>query len=409
MTITTMILSVRRIVFLAVITAATLIGLLGSTTVLAENHPKMDDEELDLRKGVAWAAGGFPYNQVVDIVDGLTDKVLGRIVPDRHGVGGVIPGGFIASPFSSPKPGTVIFVSIWGVSLAGDRPPGCYVEYFLQFAPRNGEAELDAIIPKRLEIRIGSRVIEVDPFRDASKTRRSFDYIYEDLDNRRWKSTWYMTRNLFRLTADDVRILMNAPEGEVRTRLTVAGGERVIVPIGAGTVAQWKEAYKLDPTCGEGNSKPPVESKPVTANPVTTSPQPVATNSSNTDPQPPASDVRVQGQVAMAARQSRDDVAVILNSAYVTSGGTYEAGLLIENRSDRPFTFVPIFAKVVDSNGKEVAARVILANDSASTAEPGKNMRGRVVVLGRKWDASGSQNLFLVIQGSGDRNFRIPF
>jgi hypothetical protein len=102
-------------------------------------------------------------------------------------------------------------------------------------------------------------------------------------------------------------------------------------------------------------------------------------------------------------------VTARLDGAYVTSSGTYEAKLLIENKSDRAFAFVPIFAKVVDAQGKTVPARVIIDPDSSGIAEPKETTRGRLVILGRKWNPSGRQNLFLIIQGNGDRNFRLPF
>lgn len=384
-----------------------------STTIFStpvaqsQNYPAMNDDDLDLRRGVPWAADSFPYNQVVNVVDSLTDKVLGRIVPDRHG----IQGGIISNPFGSPLPGTFIFVSLWGVTLTGDRPPGCYVEYFVQAAPKDGRLDLNALVPKGLEIRIGSRVIEIEPFRDATKTKRAFNYEYIVTDyetNRkyRYQSVWYMTRNLFRLNSSDVRILMNAPEGEVRTRLKFSDDSRIIVPIGGGTVEKWKEAYKLDPTCGESSvsEEPQTSPKVAAANPTE---RPKSPDDSSSTPQ--NSNERPQGKVALVARQSVDYVTARLDGAYVTSSGTYEAKLLIENKSDHAFTFVPIFAKVVDDQGKTVPARVIIDPDSSGTTEPKETTHGRLVILGRKWNPSGRQNLFLVIQGNGDRNFRLPF
>lgn len=377
-------------------------AIFGAQLAQAQNYPTMNDDDLDLRRGVSWAAGSFPYNQVVNVVDSLTDKVFGRIVPDRHG----IQGGIISNPFGSPLPGTTIFVSLWGVTLTGDRPPGCYVEYFVQHAPRDGRADLNALVPKGLEIRIGSRVIELEPFRDATKTKRAFnyDYIVTDYETNRkyrYESVWYMARNLFRLNSSDVRILMNAPEGEVRTRLKFSDDSRTIVPIGGGTVEKWKEAYKLDPTCGESA----ISEEPQT-------PPKVAANSAERPKNPndsPTSNESPKGKVALAASQSVDFVTARLDGAYVTSRGTYEAKLLIENKSDRAFAFVPIFAKVVDAQGKTVPARVIIDPDSSGITEPKETTRGRLVILGRKWNPSGRQNLFLLIQGNGDRNFRLPF
>jgi hypothetical protein len=399
----------RGILLLSCMTVIT--SVLGVQTSQAQNYPTMNDDDLDLRRGVAWAADSFPYNQVVNVVDSLTDKVLGRIVPDRHGT----PPGFVVSPFGSPYPGRVIFVSLWGVTLTGDRPPGCYVEYFVQYAPTDGIANLNALVPKGLEIQVGTRIIELEPFRDATKTKRAFRYTYTYTDyetNIKYtnQNIWYMARNLFRLDSSQVRILMSAPEGEVRTRLKFSDDSRTIVPIGGGTVEKWKESYKLDPTCGEsaGSEEPTTDlttPKVAAANPA----EPPKNPSNNSNPTPQTPNARPQGKVALAARQSVDSVTARLDGAYVTSSGTYEAKLLIENKSDRAFAFVPIFAKVVDAQGKTVPARVIIDPDSSGIAEPKETTRGRLVILGRKWNPSGRQNLFLIIKGNGDRNFRLPF
>lgn len=116
------------------------------------------------------------------------------------------------------------------------------------------------------------------------------------------------------------------------------------------------------------------------------------------------------GQVALAAAQYDSGVQIQLDGAYVNQSGTYVANLIIENESDRSFGFVPVMARVQDPSGQDVQARVSLETDS-ELVSPGEILRGRVFVLGRRWNDAGTQNLTLVVNEgtSGGRHFRIPF
>ncbi len=116
------------------------------------------------------------------------------------------------------------------------------------------------------------------------------------------------------------------------------------------------------------------------------------------------------GRVALAATQYDSGVQIQLDGAYVNQSGTYVADLVIKNDSDRSFGFVPVLAFVHDPNGQEVQSRISLEADDEFVS-PGETLRGRVFVLGRRWNDAGTQNLTLVLNEgtSGRRSFRIPF
>jgi len=214
------------------------------------------EEQIDIRRGLSWGGNKLPYNDVADIKDSLTDKILGKLVIDHHGVSGTPVGddwaghlahAMVNNPFSRVYPGGQVFISLWG-----SRSEGCFVDYVLQYAasPEDNNVDLNQIKPTLLEIQIGSQTIELPPFSQVTDTKESRDYSYTVRSGRlQINGKWYMTRNVFVVDAAIANVLRNAPSAEVRTRLTLANGKRIIVPIGSGTVSKWKEAYGYNPTC----------------------------------------------------------------------------------------------------------------------------------------------------------------
>ncbi|HHP7246269.1 MAG TPA: hypothetical protein ACFE0H_16445, partial [Elainellaceae cyanobacterium] len=116
------------------------------------------------------------------------------------------------------------------------------------------------------------------------------------------------------------------------------------------------------------------------------------------------------GRVALTAVQAAGGVQISLDGAYINRSGSYVANLIIKNESDRPFGFVPLFARVQDTQGHDVQSRVSLSGTD-ELVRPGETLRGQVFILGRSWDYSGDQNLmFIVNEGtSGGRLFQIRF
>jgi serine/threonine-protein kinase len=144
--------------------------------------------------------------------------------------------------------------------------------------------------------------------------------------------------------------------------------------------------------------------------------QPVARRSSSSpdliaSTPPQSSQPTPSGATPLSVEQTLDNVSIQLNGVRVSSNGTFTASVVVQNRSDRKFGFVPLFARVTDAEGNEVRSRLSFVGVEDAIAEPGEVLRGEVYFLNRQWNRSGNQNLALVIQEgtTGSRNFNIPF
>ncbi|HEY9643405.1 MAG TPA: hypothetical protein V6C57_23145, partial [Coleofasciculaceae cyanobacterium] len=135
-------------------------------------------------------------------------------------------------------------------------------------------------------------------------------------------------------------------------------------------------------------------------------PMPIAAAPNN-----PFNSALFTGSAPLSAFQTLNDVSLGLDGAWINPGGTYVANLVLENYSQRPFGFVPLFAEVRDASGQAVQSRILLRGSEDGVVEPGETLRGQLFLLDRHWNNAGSQNLTLVIQEgtSGSRNFHLPF
>jgi serine/threonine protein kinase/tetratricopeptide (TPR) repeat protein len=117
------------------------------------------------------------------------------------------------------------------------------------------------------------------------------------------------------------------------------------------------------------------------------------------------------GNVPLSVTQTLNEVSVRLNGARVNPRGTFVATILVENDSDRPFGFVPLFAEVRDSAGQTVSSRVTFNGARDAMVAPGEQLQGEIYLLDRLWNEAGSQDLTLVIREgtSGSRSFHVPF
>jgi len=217
------------------------------------------EDQLTTTSGLSWGAPKLPYNQAADIKDSLVEtSILGKIVPDRHGIKS--EGIQMYGPFKSPQFGKFVFVSLWGSKIEG-----CFVEMVIQYAPKNG-LDVKNIAPVLFEIGVGDQTIALKPKKGYHKAFTQ-DYSYQVQQNGgtyNVNSTWFMTRNIFKIDSHVASLLSDAPIKEVNTRLTLSDGETIILPIGQGTVKQWKEVYSFNPKCinlnqPENPVKPPTK------------------------------------------------------------------------------------------------------------------------------------------------------
>lgn len=386
------------------------------------SEASIDEDDLNTVQGLSWAASGFPFSKVTDVKDTLAGTVIGKIVIDRHGVDHSYGSGIISAPFDGPDADKLIYVSLWGSKIEG-----CYAEFLIQYSTVAGKGDEEvsrAIVPKKLQIGVNGQIIELEPQPGTQPRRFKRDYtyyIYRDNVKYIGRGTWYAARNLFAINSNVASLLGNAPQGKVKVRITLSNDETVVYSIGEKTVARWKYAYGFNPYCMPANKVQPsasqTQSDDEDEDEDTTSTQ-VSSASQHQPASSPAAPVRQAsasgnkpsaGEVALAATQTLGNVDVNLDGAYVNTSGRFIANLTIQNRSDRNFGFVPLFAKVQDANGQDVPARVSV--DTNAVVSPGKSMKAQVYVLGKRWNNTGSQNLILVIKegSTGGRTFRVPF
>ncbi|BAZ88680.1 hypothetical protein NIES932_01440 [Raphidiopsis curvata NIES-932] len=222
----------------------------------------IEQDSLNITKGIPWGAGGFPFSQVANIKDSLVDFISGKVVIDRHGE----PESGLSGPFSNPFPGRFVIVSLWGSNL-----DGCFLQVVIQKSPNDGQAELDQLVPKTLEIGVNNQIIELE--RNPSTKVRGFKvpYTYTQAQGtsvgnfignllfgtnnqpaekaKQISSNWYMANTLFAVDQGTASLLRSAQPREIRIRLKFENGDARIVRIGKGTVEKWPEVYGFNSTC----------------------------------------------------------------------------------------------------------------------------------------------------------------
>ena len=227
-------------------TALVITGFLNGWQGRAIAQTTIEEDKLNTDKGIYWAGGGFPFSQVANIKDTLVDATLGKVVIDRHGEGASDFSRFLSGtgPFSSPFPGRFVVVSFWGSKIEG-----CFVKMVIQSSPNNGQAEFEELVPKTIQLGLNNQILELS--RSESTKVRTFkgDYTYTGTQNSKRSSTWYMTDTSFAIDSTAANLLKNAPQKEIRMRLTFANGDTKIIPIGKGTVEKWSEAYGFNSAC----------------------------------------------------------------------------------------------------------------------------------------------------------------
>ncbi|MFM7560924.1 hypothetical protein [Cylindrospermopsis raciborskii] len=224
----------------------------------------IEQDSLNITKGIPWGAGGFPFSQVANIKDSLVDIISGKVVIDRHGE----PDSGLSGPFSQPFPGRFVIVSLWGSNV-----DGCFLQVVVQKSPNDGQAELQQLVPKTLEIGVNNQIIELE--RNPSTQVRGFKVPYNytraqgtsvnslignllfpnssnqpaENSNKQISSNWYMATTLFAVDQGTANFLRSAQPREIRIRLKFENGDARIVRIGKGTVEKWPEVYGFNSKC----------------------------------------------------------------------------------------------------------------------------------------------------------------
>jgi hypothetical protein len=222
---------------------------------IAKEEEAIFEDDLTTTSGLRWGGGRkLPFKKAVDIREGLINTPVGKVVADRFSKQAAA--GAIYDLFgSSPYPEDQFLISLWGSKIEG-----CFVEMIVQFAPPGGEVDISAMVPKLLELGLGTQAVQLPPQTTVEPKLFKQDYSYNSSSGgitRTYNSTWYMSRNLFVIDSQIADLLRNAPPAEARARLTFVNGETKLFPIKKETVAGWKSAYGFNPTCRSTSAQAP--------------------------------------------------------------------------------------------------------------------------------------------------------
>jgi hypothetical protein len=396
----------------------------------------MPEDDLDTVEGLPWAGNGWKFSRLIEVQDGLLNTPVGRIVIDRHGDDNSSNDGIadliFNTPFLTPEPGIFIVVSIWGSKIEG-----CYAEVVLQHATNSGQGQGRGYVPTKLEMGVGGQLIELSPQAGARGLYGTTPYTYNQMvgsltGNSRYvqaQGNIYTGRHLFAIDATIASVLSNAPDEEVKARISFEGGGSQVFPIGKKTVERWRGAYAFNPYCAPPGAAAPAPA-PAPVAPAPAAPQAVpppqspsqspSENSARQAATAPASPPptgsrntrqRTVGETTLVATQTLDEVEIQFNGATVSSSGSFITNFTIANRSSSVFGFVPVFASVEDASGQPVTAKIKLNDGENGMLDPGASVQGQVQVLNHPWNESGTQGLVLVVKEgtTGGRVFRMPF
>jgi hypothetical protein len=376
----------------------------------------MNQDDLTTVFGLPWAASDWDFSRVIEVQRSSIDStVVGRVVLDRHGIDDSEDfirnpfSAFINTPFAAPLPGRIVLISSWG-----SLDEGCYAELFFQVASGANQGDASRIIPTQVEMNINGQIITLQAQSDrAARYSDPIPFNYTDYVLQNGESvpipsngTWYAARHLFQVDANTAQILSNAPDEDIDVRVVLRSGQPITYEIGDGTVRRWRDVFSYNPSCRPGGANPGTTPSPAPSpsTPPSSAPTPGAT------PTPAPVSPPANQEPVLIASQNLDEVTIRLEGVRVRPE-SFIADLLIENRSDRQFGFVPLFARVEDAEGNTVRSRILFGGGGDVLVEPGGQSEGELYILDRPWNESGDQNLFLVIREgtTGGRTFRIAF
>jgi len=213
----------------------------------------INGDQLVTINGIAWAADGWPFSKVLGIQrDSIDSTIVGRVVLDRHGIDSQPILG-IRSPFAGPRPGRLVFVSLWS---SNER--GCAAELIIQIAttPEGAASDASLYIPTQMEMVINGQRITLPAASNVSGVGRAqtFRYTYSQYDTASETSVNYpgvaqMARHIFPISAEQARILREAPAEDIAVRVTLENRSPITIPIGDRTVERWSSVYSYNPAC----------------------------------------------------------------------------------------------------------------------------------------------------------------
>jgi hypothetical protein len=112
--------------------------------------------------------------------------------------------------------------------------------------------------------------------------------------------------------------------------------------------------------------------------------------------------------LSLTNSQTLNDITFQFDGAYISQGNSVEAYWVIENGSNRSFSFFPVNVRVVNAAGEAIPGTRLYIDGDAATVDPGDRLTGRIVISRSPADLP---NLSLVLPESGaagTRLFEVP-
>jgi hypothetical protein len=216
---------------------------------------ELSEDQLNTEKNLKWGGEGLPFNEVVTVRDALVNSIVGKLVIDRHGedngltdnsgfLSGFLNALTVRAPFAGPRPGRMTIVTLWG-----SKEEGCFVKALVHNSPRGSGENSENFVPTKMEVGLGTQVVKLSPVAKAEPKMASGRYTYTDDKSSERTASFYFTENTFAVNAKVADLLRNAPAGDAKIRITFAGGDTKIFPVGQKNVAQWRDSYGYNSSC----------------------------------------------------------------------------------------------------------------------------------------------------------------
>jgi hypothetical protein len=147
------------------------------------------------------------------------------------------------------------------------------------------------------------------------------------------------------------------------------------------------------------------------ANPSASPSRPASTTPTVTTPTVPTTVATTASSALANVREVNvREVSIALENGSINARGTYTARLVVNNRSDSSFGFMPKAVRVYDAQGRELTAAFQLTNAEAAVLQPGETLSGSFYVFNLPRQPSSQQLALQIREGtSGQRDFQILF
>jgi hypothetical protein len=234
--------------FLAILSSLLLSTTWFAAIPAARAEDTIDEDSLNLQKGLKWAGDGLAFDRVLTIKDTLVNAPVGKIVISRHGHDSAA---ILQMPFAGPYPGRISMLALWGAKIEG-----CFVRAIIHNAGVVKGDNIRSFVPVRLEMGVNGQIVKLSP-NNAAPRGGVFDYEYGSGSDKK-RAQYTVTDTTFAVNKKVSELLSSARNEPVKVRVTFQNDDTQIFDLGTSSINKWKEAYSFNPTCkGNGASAQP--------------------------------------------------------------------------------------------------------------------------------------------------------